>query len=162
MVCVGGGYKTVTPVQIANCFGALERAEICYREVRVYFACHCVAAVREATARSATKRGKEKNQRVRFRLSEIASLARITEKQAKRSVRRLRAASLLSWSENALTITTEKLAGCDPFIEKISGKRSPFRPIPFPRPVLRLIARSPGSVGKTALGYALRGLSIDR
>jgi hypothetical protein len=48
-------------------------------------------------------------------------------------------------------------------IQELSGGRSPRRPIPIPRVVLRFIARQlTAALGRVMLGYVVRGLTIDR
>ena len=45
------GYKTLTPIQIANVLAALDAGTIRARDLSVYFACFALVAVREAAGR---------------------------------------------------------------------------------------------------------------
>lgn len=162
-MCVEGGYKTVTPIQIANCIAAHNRDAIPYRAVRVYFACLALLAVREAAARDTARKGRQPQRESRYRLSELCALTGLKERAVKVTLRNLKDVSLVTWDERAISVNPEALPQTEILLRTLSGKRSPKRPIPVPRPVLRFVARSAKSaLGKTALGYIVRGLSIDR
>jgi len=162
-VCVKGGYKTVTPIQIANCLWSHFEKRISYRAVRVYFASLSLVAIREAAARSQKQKGRTPRPEFCFRLAEIASLTGLTKKAVKRELRCLKRAAVLSWSEKCITPNPCIIEGSDALLNALAGKRSPKRPIPVPRSVLRFVAASPqASCGKTMLGYVVRGLTIDR
>ncbi len=162
-VCIQGGYKTVTPVQIANCFGALNQDAISYRAVRVYFACLSLVATREAAKRDAVKKRTKPCAEVRYRVSELCAVTGLKSGAVKRDLRSLKKAALLLWSEKALSVRSDSVPGTEGLLQSLSGRRSALRPIPVPRSVLRLVARSTkGALGKTAMAYVIRGLSIDR
>ena len=162
-MCIQCGYKTVTPVQIANCFGALNQDAISYRAVRVYFACLSVVATREAAKRDAVKRGRKPREEVRYRISELCAATGLKTSAVKKELRSLKKVELLSWSEKVLIVRSDSLPGTEALLQSCSGRRSALRPIPVPRPVLRFIARSTKpALGKTVIAYILRGLSIDR
>jgi len=162
-VCIQGGYKTVTPVQIANCFGALNQDAISYRAVRVYFACLSLVATREAAKRDAVKKGRKPCGEARYRVAELCAVTGLKAQAVKRELRSLKKAGLLSWSEKLLVVKCDSLPGNDGLLQSLSGQRSPLRPIPVPRAVLRFVARSTkGALGKTVMAYVVRGLSIDR
>jgi hypothetical protein len=162
-VCIQGGYKTVTPVQIANCLGAYDRDEISYRSVRVFFACLSLVAIREAAKRVAKSKGRKSSERVCYRTAEIARLTSLPEREVKKALRSLTKAHVLKWSESAIEINYEPIPGSEELLLDISGKRSPKRPVPVPRSVLRFLAQSTkAAIGKTVIAYLMRGLSIDR
>ena len=162
-MCIHGGYKTITPVQTANCLVALDQKLISYRAFRVYFAALALVAVREAAARDSKRKGRKPREGVRYQLSQLSSVTGLNEKAVKKELKSLRVASLLAWAEGAVAANANPIAGSEGVLEALSGKRSPFRPIPIPRAVLRFVARSgKASVGKTVIAYAVRGLSIDR
>jgi hypothetical protein len=161
-VCIQSGYKTLTPIEIANCFSALAAGNISYRGVRVYFGCLAIAAIREAAARTGARRDK-RAERCRYRVSELAKLSGISERGVKRELRVLERASILKFTEKEIAAGKEALPGSEALCQALAGKRSPKRPIPVPRSVLRFVAGcSKGALGKTMLAYAARGLSIER
>ncbi len=162
-MCIQGGYKTVTPVQIANCFGALNQDAISYRAVRVYFACLSLLATREAAKRDAVKRRRKPCGEVRYRVSELCAATGLKTQAVRKELRSLKKAALLLWSEKAICVRSDSLPGTEELLQSLSGRRSALRPIPVPRSVLRFVARSTqGALGKTVMAYVIRGLSIDR
>ena len=162
-MCVKGGYKTVTPIQLANCLSAHFERRISYRAVRVYFACIALVAIREAALRWQKQKGRKPRAESCFRLAEVAKLTGLTQIAAKRELRCLRRAEVLSWSEKCIALNPGINEGSEELLRVLAGKRSPHRPVPVPRSVLRFLAGSPkASIGKTMLGYIVRGLSIDR
>lgn len=161
-VCVQSGYKTVTPIEIANCLQANLRGELSYRGVRVFFGCLAMMAVREAAARSNTRKGRRPCSAPRFRSVELSGLTGLPESVVKREIRILGRLSILSFAETEV-VTTKMLLR--PENEKLCsylcGKRSPKRPIPVPRVVLRFVARSgKGAISKTLLAHIVRGLTL--
>jgi hypothetical protein len=161
-VCVKGGYKTVTPIQIANCLSVHSGDAISYRAVRVYFACLSLVAIREAASRTQKCRSKKPRPEVCFRLRELCAATGLSKRSVARQVRCLKRADLLSWNEKQICVNQEAVKGSEGLLRELSGKRSPKRPIPVPRAVLRFVAGSAkSSVGKTILAYVLRGVSID-
>ena len=148
-MCIQGGYKTVTPVQIANCFGALNQDAISYRAVRVYFACLSLVATREAAKRDAVKKGRKPCGEARYRVSELCSATGLKTQAVRKELRSLKKAALLSRSEKVLFVRSDSLPGTEELLQSLSGKRSARRPIPVPRSVLRFVARSTkGALGK--------------
>jgi hypothetical protein len=163
MVCVKGGYKTITPIQIANCLWANLEKRIAYRAVRVYFACLAMVAVREAAARSQKKKGRAARSEACFQIVEIARVSGLTEKVVNRELRALKREGVLTWSEKAIDANNRPIEGSEALSQLLSGKRSPRRPIPVPRSILRFLASTPqASIGKTTVAYIVRGLTIDR
>lgn len=162
-MCVKGGYKTITPIQIGNCLAALGQKAISYRAFRVYFAALALVAVREAAARDSKRKGRKRRDGVRYQISELSSATGLNEKALKKELKSLGRASLLAWAEGAVVVNPNPVAGSEAVLEALSGRRSPFRPVPVPRAVLRFVASSgKASLGKTVIAYAMRGLSIDR
>lgn len=161
-MCIQSGYKTVTPIEIANCLAAHERKEISLRSVRVFFGCLAMLAIREAAMRSAKKKGKKPSSAPRYLVSELSGLTGLKESAVKRELRHLRSSSLITFGESAIETNKELLPGSEALCREISGRRSPKRPIPVPRAVLRFLAASHrSSVAKTLLAYIVRGLSLD-
>lgn len=162
-MCVKSGYKTVTPIELANCLAALERKEISLRAVRVFFAGLAMVAVREAASRSAKRKGRRVSPTPRFLVSELVALTGLSKAVVKGELRRLKRFSIIQFTESAIETKRELLPGAANLCEAFSGKRSPKRPIPIPRAVLRFLARSSkASVVKAVLGYIVRGLSLSR
>jgi hypothetical protein len=161
-VCVESGYKILTPAEVGNCISALNRKDISYRAVRVYFACQAVIAIREAASRASPGRRKGVQYQPRYRLDELCRLTGLAEKGVRRELRALERAGILVFSKGE--IETRKELGSDPteLASALAGKRSPKRPVPIPRSVLRFLAKSERAVlGKTVLAYLFRGMSID-
>jgi hypothetical protein len=162
-VCVKNGYKTVTPIQIANCLSAYAAGRLSYRGVRVYFGCLSLVAIREAANRYQRRQGNKPRPEVCFRLCELCKLTGLAEKVIKREIRGLRDSAVLSWGQKRVSANPDIIDGSEELLRGLAGKRSPKRPIPMPRSVLRFLAATPKcSLGKTMLAYVLRGLTIDR
>lgn len=162
-MCVESGYKTVTATQIGNCISALNRKEISYRAVRVYFGCLVLVAIREAAKRSRVKEGRSQRTVPRFRVGELCELTGLANQTTRRELRSLNRAGVLSFSESHIEIRREATPEGLILAQCFAGTRSCQRPIPVPRSVLRFLARSERAVlGKTVLAYVLRGMSIDR
>jgi len=96
----------------------------------------------------------------RFRHSELARLCSATERQVQADLRTLTAEGLLSFSEAEVRVSN------DPHPETgrlLSLIRSPTRPVPVPRSVLRFLAGGTRpSVAQTMIAYMLRGLSLRK
>ena len=161
-MCVKSGYKTVTPIQIANCLAAHEREELPLRGVRVFFACHAMVAVREAATRSAKRKGRKPSLTPRFLVSELCNLTGLSQSAVKGELKRLRRLSLIAFGETEINSNKALIDAATPMCSELSGKRSPKRPIPVPRAVLRFLAASNrGAISKTLLAYVVRGLTLD-
>jgi hypothetical protein len=78
-------------------------------------------------------------------------------------LRSLSAAGLLTFATESLEVSREPTSSASELLEELAAKRSPTRPIPVPRRILRLLAR-PGraSTAVVILAYVLRGLTLDR
>ena len=155
-----GGYKTQTVVQIANVVAALNRRSISFRAFRVYFAALAAVAAREAAARSSAKRTP---QPVRYVRDELARLCECRTSAIGKELRSLERAGLLLFSDSSIIFTTTLLPGSESLSLQLVGKRSPKRPVPLPRAVLRFIARSnSAATSRTMLAYCVRGLTLTR
>jgi hypothetical protein len=161
-----GGYKTVTPVQLANALGELARGTIAFRAFRVYLGCFELQAAREAAARSRTRtHGRRRAPHTaRYRAEELLRLLPdVSLSGIKRDLRRLARAGLVVFTPDAIAITETPLEHSRPTLYELCCGRSATRPIPIPRRTIAFLCRSrkPALV-KTLLAYLVRGLSIDR
>jgi hypothetical protein len=159
-----GGYKAITVVQLCNGLAAYDAGRITFRALRIYFATFAAVAVREAANRTKhASRGRPRDG-VRFRTEELANLAGLAEGEVRGLLRRLVRSGLLTYSESAITAATHALPDAEALSQLAAGGgRSPRRPVPVPRPLLRLLARSTQpSLVKALVAYLVRGLSIDR
>jgi hypothetical protein len=162
-VCVQSGYKTITPAECASLVYALNEKRISYRAVRVYFACLSLIAIREAAKRSSKRVTGNAREKQRYRVAELCSLTSLPEETIRRELRSLARSGILSFSESSIAILCASHAGDTDLSMALAGKRSCKRPVPVPRSVLRLLARSQkAALGKTILAYLLRGMAIDR
>ena len=156
-------YKVITPIQLTNGLFAHQSGQISYKALRVYLACFELVAIREAAKRSKERKAGQ-GVRPRFRQAEILRLLGTTRaKSVAAELKELRKAGLLACTREQITFTDTPLPGTSELLSKLSGGRSPARPIPVPRRVIRFAASCsrPGLL-KTMLAYVLRGLSIER
>lgn len=161
-MCVKSGYKTLTPIVLANCLGALQRKEISQRTVRVFFACVSTLAVREAAGRTARKKGRQECKSPRYSRAELKTLTGLSECAIKRELRVLRRQALLLYEPSRITVNQGLLPGNESLCSWLSGKRTPKRPIPVPRAVLRFLARSKRrALSQTMVAYVARGAVLD-
>jgi hypothetical protein len=161
-VYLKSGYKTVTPIELANCLDAERRKVISFRAVRVFFGCLAMVAVREAAFRSGKRKGRRPAFAPRFLETELCALTGLSKTAVKKELGSLHRSALLQFSENSVTINKEPLPGSEDLRSTLSGKRSPKRPIPVPRAALRFVARSSkASLSKTLLAHIARGLTMS-
>ncbi len=157
------GYKTITPIQLANAFFILERGEITHESFRVYLACFVMVAVREAAARHAAKRRRPTKTIPCYRIAELARVTAIKEASIKRALKVLKRIGLVEFAESQIKITKTPLPGSEEWLDALSCRRSSKRPIPVPRSLLRFLAQNrSATLTKTALAYVVRGLSLSR
>ena len=157
------GYKTITPSQWANVVWALEQRRIDHHAVRVYVACFVLVAVREAARRTCRRRGERPRELNRYRVSELERLTRLSTRTVRRALRHLRDAGLLCFAEGEIAIANDPLPGSEILQTELSSRRSPRRPIPVPRSMLRFLAQNRAeALTKVVIGYLVRGLSIAR
>lgn len=157
------GYKTITPIQWANVIWMLDQAQIDHHAVRVYLACFILVAVREAARRSRCRRGEQHKELSRYGVAELERVTRLSARKVRRALRHLRDTELLSFTEGEIAIATDPLPGTEAFQTELSCRRSPRRPIPVPRSVLRFLAQNRAeALTKVIIAYLVRGLSIAR
>ncbi len=157
------GYKTITSIQFTNALWALSREEISLVSLRIYFACLVLVAVREAARRYRKARREKPKELARYRFNELERLTGLSPRAIKRALRQLNGAGLAQYSEGEIVIATEPVDGSEELLEKLSCSRSPKRPIPVPRSVLRFLARNhKEALAKTIIAYLVRGLSLAR
>lgn len=165
MELVHGGYQTLSPIQICNAIGALRARRISLRAFRAYFACAAVAASRDAARRARRSEPRRRPPaRPRFAVDEVAKLLDCASLRVVRAeLRGLAAAGLLKFAVDTLEISKQPAEDSFELLEEVASRRSPTRPIPVPRRILRLLAR-PGraSTAIVILSYMLRGLTLDR
>jgi len=132
-----GGFCFVHSNAIMTVWSSLVAGDLRLQDVRVWFACHELVARRCELERGRTPR---------FTVAELASLVDCPAVQHMRaSVRRLTKLGHLAFDET--TVTTLPIA-C---------RRDRGRPVPVPRPVLRMLCRDRGRAFiATALGHLLR------
>jgi hypothetical protein len=157
------GYKTITPIQICNALSLFDDKKLSLKALQIYFACFSLVAIREAASRSKTRLKKKSGVVPSYRLKELAKATSLPLRAIKQEIASLQRHGLLNFSESEIIITKVILPGSEELLLNLSGKRSPKRPIPIPRSILRFISRSKKiSLTKTLLAYILRGLTISR
>ena len=162
-MCIFGGYKTQTVIQIANVLSSLERKVISLKGLRTYFAALSLLASREAAKRVREKKRGGAKPENRFLISELTGATGLPSAQVKKALRSLESAGLILFSESEIHFEKALLEGAEELLLLLSGRRSPKRPIPIPRTALRFLAKSnKASTIKTTLAYILRGLTITR
>lgn len=160
---VQSGYKTVTPTQVACLVGAVQRGELSYRAVRVYFACLELVAIREAARRASGVRHKRPHDVPRYRVAEIGALTGLTVRAVRRELRALDVRGVLNYSESCIATRAADSELSTELIRSLAGRRSSRRPVPVPRPVIRFLAHNHKAVlGWVVIAYLVRGMSIDR
>ena len=163
-MCLQGGYKTQTIMQIGNLFSALTSEKISFRGVRLYFASLVIVAAREAAKRSRMQTKRRGDLVVpRYLFKELSRLTGCPLSRIRGELRSLERAGLLLFSETEISFTESALPGSLDLTGELAGGRSPMRPIPFPRPVLRYLAGCRRvATCMTMIAYCLRGLTISR
>lgn len=157
------GYKCVTPQQLANIVQARHEGQINHHAFRVWFACLEMVAIREAAGRVRKRNGDTTTRFNRYRMEEIEQLTSLDGRSVRRAIRMLAVAELLHFSEKEILVAKVGLPGSEDLRNALSGRRSPRRPIPVPRAMLRFLARTPTqTLSLTILAYLCRGLSITR
>lgn len=144
-----GGYVFVSATGLLATWWSYKAGIIQFRDVRAWLACH------EAKARRCTL---EKGRLPRFTEAEIGRLVGgVGGEHIRASIRRLKAATLLTWSETAIEFrdSTEGMSlEAAEFVESVANHR---RRIPVPRPLLRfLVGETRPVLVATALGHLLR------
>lgn len=164
MVCLRGGYKTQTVAQLANVIWAFNTEKISLRAFRIYFAALVIVAAREAARRSKTAETRKRGlSQPRYLIKELSRLTGCPLSRVRGELRELEQSGLLLFSETDISFTVTALPGTADLSESLSCGRSPARPVPLPRPVLRYLAKcsKPATI-KTVLAYCVRGLTLAR
>jgi hypothetical protein len=159
-----GGYKTLSVIQLCNPLAAYAAGWIGHRAVRVYFAAVAQVAVREAARRSTRARGDDPCDLERYRVQELSRLTGLADADVRRELRSLARNDLVRFSDCEVAIESAPTDDGTVLAESVCGRnRSPRRPVPVPRPLLRLLARvDRPAFTKVLVAYLIRGVSIDR
>lgn len=157
------GYKTITPIQICNALSLLENEKLSRKSLQIYFACFSLIAIREAANRSQKKKSRKGMVIPSYRLRELSRTTELPLNVIKKELSKLSSLGLLTFSESKILITKDSIEASGELLENLSGKRSPKRPIPMPRSILRFLSKcKKESLIKTLLAYIIRGLTLSR
>ena len=110
---IHSGYKTITPIQLANALWALDQGQIDQRALRVHLACFALVAVREAAQRYRRKRRERPRECHRYRLGELERLTGLAPATVRRALRQLERAELMRFTEGEVTLRRETLPGSE-------------------------------------------------
>ncbi len=156
-------YKTLTPNQIGTLLHALATRQIPWTAARVWCACVEMQAIREAAGRVRRQRRDKRPLQPEFRWEELVEMTGLNRRMVARALARLEALDLVHFRSESIHLLEAPMLEAAETIQELSGGRSPKRPIPVPRAVLRFLARQPtAALGRVMLGYVVRGLTIDR
>lgn len=162
-MCIKGGYKTQTIIQLANLISAFDANRISLKAFKLYFACLVIVSAREAAKRSKPRAKRQGKVTPRYLTKELSKLTGYPLARIRGELRALEAAKLIHFCESEITFTETPTLESHQLKDLLAGSRSAARPIPLPRPLLRFLAKSSkASTIKTALAYCARGLSISR
>lgn len=157
------GYKTLTPTQIGNLLHALAARQIPWLAARVWCACVEMATIREAAHRVRRQRRDTRRVQPDFKRAELMAFTGLNARAVGRVLGILQRHGLVAFTATAIGVGEVAMPEAGETIRVLSGGRSPRRPIPVPRPLLRFLAQQPASaLGRVMLGYACRGLSLAR
>lgn len=162
---IAGGYKTLNPHQLGTLIHALKTGLIPWQSARVYFACAEMLAIRESADRVRRRTIRKRGRAVTpcYTRREICRITGMSLRAVGIALRKLRAVGLVEISSATIQLPEPEIAGAQETIAEVAGRRSPRRPIPVPRPLLRYLSCAPvAASGKVILGYLLRGASISR
>ncbi len=156
-------YKTLTPNQIGSLLFTLSTRRIPWTAARVWLACWEMTAIREAVVRQRRQQRDRRALTPNYTREEIGELTGLNRRMVTRGLGQLQKSGLLEFQSDTLTFPTKALAEAAETVDDLAGSRSPRRPIPVPRAVLRFLAAQPiAALGRVMLGYVARGLTIDR
>jgi hypothetical protein len=155
------GFKTITGVQLLNALALMQQKKITFRCFQTYMGLFSIIATREAAKRARTKNKLKGGTCLPcYRISELARLCRLTEGKVKRDLQTLQSEKVVSFCETDVRVLKEALPEAQ---ELLSLVRSPTRPVPVPRIVLRFLAHTKSqSVSMAMIAYMLRGLTLSR
>jgi hypothetical protein len=157
------GYKTLTPNQIGSLLHALSTRQITWTAARVWCACVEMQAIREAAGRVRRQRRDKRPLQPEYSREELVEMTGLNRRMVARALVRLEDLELLHFHSKGIHLPEAPMLEAAETIQELSGGRSPKRPIPVPRAVLRFLARQPtAALGRVMLGYVVRGLTIDR
>jgi len=157
------GYKTLTPNQLGTLLHALATRRIPWTAARVWCACVEMQAIREAVVRQRRQRRDRRGLTPEYTREEIETLTGLNRRMVTRGLGQLQKAGLLEFQSDTISFPTEAVPEATDTVEDLAGSRSPRRPIPVPRTVLRFLALQPtAALGRVMLGYVARGLTLDR
>lgn len=160
-MCPKSGFRIVKAVQFLNVLALLEQRRISFRCFRVYLGCFALIAIRDAARRvRRRKAGRGRPAFARYRVLELARLCGSTEREVAHDLALLQRENLLSFTEREISVSAEMLPESSGLGVLV---RSPTRPVPVPRAVLRFLARERRkSVSKAMIACMLRCLTISR
>ena len=162
-MCIFGGYKTQTVIQIANFLSALNAENISPRQLRIYLGCLVITAAREAAKRSGKSAKRQGEVTPRYLTKELSKLTGCPITRIRGELRALEAAKLFRFTESEITFTEFPLPESHELAHELSDGRALARPIPIPRALLRYLSKCKKvSIIKTALAYCVRGLTLSR
>ncbi len=157
------GYKTITPTELCNVLYLLDEEKLSKRSLQVYFACFSLVAIREAAKRSLSKNPKKGMFVPSYRLKELSRATMLSESIIKKELKTLESLDILRFTESEIKISKTPISGSEELLSTLSCSRSPKRPIPIPRSILRFLSKCEKiSTVKTLLAYLLRGLTLSR
>lgn len=162
-MCIKGGYKTQTVIQIANLLSAFDAKKVSPRQLRIYLGCLVITAAREAAKRSRPSSKRRGEVTSRYLTKELSKLTGCPITRVKSELRALEEAKLICFTQSEITFTEFPLPESHELARDLSESRPLARPIPIPRALLRYLAKSKRvSSIKTALAYCVRGLTLSR
>lgn len=148
-----GGYVLVPATGLLSAWWAYKRRFIQFRDFRAWLACHELLAQRC---------GLQKGQTPHFKVEELRALVGgVGGEHLRASLRRLERTGLVTWSQTTLRFATSvsdvRVGDTEDLDETVQRVTNHRRRVPFPRRLLRLLARESRPVFvATALGHLLR------
>jgi hypothetical protein len=146
---------------LANIVWAYRAGQIGFAGLRVFCGAAEMAAIREAAGRA--KKNGARAVLPHFSKIELAKLTGLSRRIVARELGRLKRAGVLRFDSGRIAFTETGIEGSGELREALACHRSPARPIPMPRRVLLFLARTDRpALFLTVIGYAARGLSLDK
>lgn len=146
------GYKTITPIQIGNLLHALAAGQVTWVTARVWFACLELVAIREAAQRVRCLKRDKRRVEPQFKRTELVELTGLNARAVGKAVAAIQRCGLASLAAKAITVADSPMPEAGETIRTLSGGRSPKRPLPVPRMILRFLAMQPkAGLGKVML-----------
>jgi hypothetical protein len=152
-----GGYRLISAGHFVMALDAANSGVISFSALRAYLGCFELLARREGAKCLSQPANKPWQQR--FTLRELSSLLNLSTRHTAGALSKLRAAGLLTFSEDAIQVLPVE----EEAASHLLGGRKVTRRIPVPRRLLRFLCRCKrASLVKTVLAYLIRGLSLTR